>query len=274
MILSLITDDLAQAAAAEAAGIDRIMIDLEREGKAARQAGRHSFISDHQLDSVQPMKRALRSARLVVRVNPPGAGRLATEIEAVIQAGADFVMLPYFSSLEEVREFIARVRGRAGVILLVETAAAADAIASIVGEPGLDELHVGLNDLSISLRCPMFELLRNGYVERLAAVMREAGVPFGIAGVARLSAVHLPITPEYLLAEQVRLGATRAWLGRSFRTVLNSPRVAEEIGDDVQALRESIRYWQSAGADALRENRDTLARQIAAQEHGCHSPDL
>ena len=40
MILSLITDDVALAAEAERAGIDRIMIDLEREGKAQRQAGR------------------------------------------------------------------------------------------------------------------------------------------------------------------------------------------------------------------------------------------
>ena len=50
MILSLITDDVDLAAEAERAGIDRIMIDLEREGKAQRQAGRNLFQSSHRLE--------------------------------------------------------------------------------------------------------------------------------------------------------------------------------------------------------------------------------
>ena len=66
---------MALAAEAERAGIDRIMIDLEREGKAERQAGRNLFQSSHRLESVARVKAALERAALVVRINPLVRGR-------------------------------------------------------------------------------------------------------------------------------------------------------------------------------------------------------
>ncbi len=87
MKLCLITDDVAFARDAERAGVDRIMIDLEHEGKVVRQAGRGLFQSTHGIDAVAPMRRALRQASLLVRINPLSA-KSADEIETVLAAGA------------------------------------------------------------------------------------------------------------------------------------------------------------------------------------------
>ena len=93
MILSLITDDVALAGEAEDAGIDRVLIDLEREGKAERQAGRSLFQSTHRLESVRHVKAALRRAELMVRINPLSE-RTPDEVDGVLAGGADVVMLP------------------------------------------------------------------------------------------------------------------------------------------------------------------------------------
>ena len=59
MILSLITDDVALVAEAERAGIDRIMIDLERRGKGAAPGGPNLFQSTHSIESVARVKAVL-----------------------------------------------------------------------------------------------------------------------------------------------------------------------------------------------------------------------
>jgi hypothetical protein len=262
MKLCLITDDVPFAVEAEQAGVDRIMIDLERDGKAERQAGRRLFLSPHRANAVELVKAALGAADVVARINPLGP-KSAEEIDLVVESGADFVMLPYFSGVNDVRRFIGLVRGRSGAILLVETKGAADALAPIVREPGVDEIHIGLNDLSISLgHQVIFESLCSGLIDHLAAIPRRAGVPFGFGGVARLSAVHLPVEPAVVLGEQVRLGATRAWLGRTFRGDLERSRAEGELGAEVKRIRDAVARWEGASAEAFQANRERLAVQV------------
>ena len=43
------------------------------------------------------------------------------EIDAIIKNGADIVMLPYFKTVKEVKQFLDYVGGRAKTCLLVET---------------------------------------------------------------------------------------------------------------------------------------------------------
>lgn len=258
MILSLITDDVRLAAEADRAGIDRIMIDLEREGKALRQAGRNLFQSSHRLESVGPVKEVLQRAALVVRINPLSE-RTAREIDAVLAGGADVIMLPYFFTAAEVQSFVGIVAGRSRVSLLVETKSAADRLAGCLAVGKVDEVHIGLNDLSIELGCSvMLEPLCNGVVEGLAATLRAARVPFGVGGIGRLSCETLPVHPERLLAEQVRLGCSRGWLGRTFRVGLDSCRVAAEVA----RIREAVARWGSAPEEARRENRRALVDEI------------
>jgi hypothetical protein len=58
-----ITNDPAFAQRCDALGGFRLFVDLERLGKAERQAGRNTFISTHQVEDVGRVKRVLRSRR-------------------------------------------------------------------------------------------------------------------------------------------------------------------------------------------------------------------
>jgi len=65
-----ITNDPAFAQRCDALGGFRLFVDLERMGKAERQAGRNTFISVHQLEDVARIRSVLRRSPLMVRVNP------------------------------------------------------------------------------------------------------------------------------------------------------------------------------------------------------------
>lgn len=259
MQLSLITNEVETARAAELAGIDRIIIDLERHGKSERQAGQGLFQSAHQEADVPRIRAKLLEARLTVRVDPIHADS-PRQIDFVTAAGADYVMLPFFHTIEEVQTFLKLVAGRARPILLVETQQAAYCIARLCRLPGVAEFHIGLNDLSLSLGRPfLLDVIADGTVDRLCAVLRESGRPFGFGGVGSLSRRDLPVDPELVLAAQVTQGAKRAWLGRTFRDVHSS-----KLGDEVARLREAIGRWTHASPFEVQSFRARLQRQIAS----------
>lgn len=215
-----ITNDPAVARIAERSGVDRIFVDLEFIGKALRQGGMDTVQSHHTADDVRAIRAAVTRAEVLVRVNPihealPDYGDSQWEIDAVIDAGADVLMLPYFKTVSEVETFLRLVRGRAATMLLVETPEAVDAIDEILALEGIDEIHIGLNDLSLGYgMCFMFELLADGTVERLCRKFREKGVKYGFGGIASLGKGMLPA--ERVIREHYRLGSTCVILSRSF----------------------------------------------------------
>jgi hypothetical protein len=75
-VLTLWTSDPALAARADAAGIDRIGVDLERLGKAERQRGLGTWVSPHTLDD---LARVGATAALIARAFPT-AGDLGAEV--------------------------------------------------------------------------------------------------------------------------------------------------------------------------------------------------
>ena len=93
------------AAIADKYGVDRVWIDLETLGKQERQANVDSVKSHHEISDVSEVKPVLKNAELLVRVNPinPGSKK---EIDDVIDAGADIVMLPMWKSVAEVSRFL------------------------------------------------------------------------------------------------------------------------------------------------------------------------
>jgi hypothetical protein len=209
-----ITNDPAFARRCDALGGMRLFVDLERLGKAERQAGRNTFISSHEISDVARIKGQLRRSRLMVRVNPLHPGS-AGEVRAVLDAGADMLMLPMFQSALDLERFIALVDGRARVSALLETAPALASAAQWMAMPGLAEVYVGLNDLHASLRQRfMFEPLATGSVAQIAALAHANGVAFGFGGIARLDEGLL--SGRDVLAEQVRLGSGAVILSRTF----------------------------------------------------------
>jgi len=264
MELCLITDQTDFAVEAEKAGVDRIMIDLEQNGKAHRQKGRHLFLSEHRIEAVRRLKAALNYSRLVVRVNPLTAAS-GEEIEAVLDGGADYIMLPYFHAIDEVRKFLALVRGRAKTILLFETGAALEILPHVIKERDFNEVHIGLNDLSISMGHQIiFEPLVSGLIESLSTLIRNEGIPFGFGGIARLPGTGLPVSAERVLAEQVRLGASVGWLGRTFRGNMEYERLPGELAHEIKELREAVKKWSSSPEQAFALNREALVAEVAA----------
>lgn len=125
--LLFITREPAVAQILERCGVDWVFVDLETLGKADRQAGRNTVQSTHTVDDVRAVRSVLSRSELLVRTNPWYEGSMA-EVDAIIEAGADILMLPYFTTAGEVSAFVAAVNGRAKICVLVETAEAVEAI--------------------------------------------------------------------------------------------------------------------------------------------------
>ena len=88
-------------------------------------------------------------------------------------------MLPYFRKTDEVKQFVDTVGGRAKTMILVETKESAENIESFLNIPGIDEVHIGLNDLHLDYgQTFMFELLADGTVERLCKILHERGYKY------------------------------------------------------------------------------------------------
>lgn len=253
MKFMMITNSTDIARFAVGSGVDRIFVDLEILGKEARQGHLNTVISRHQLADVHALRPVVPPGRLLVRINPMHEGS-NREIDEVLDAGADILMLPMFRTPAEVAAFTAAVRGRARCCLLVETVGAATTLQECVRVSGVDEVHIGLNDLHLEMGMDfMFELLANGTVDELCAVLRSAGIPFGIGGVARVGEGLLPA--EVILAEHARLGSTGAILSRTFHrqaTSVEQIQAEMDFAAELTKLREAYAAHQQASGEALR----------------------
>ena len=218
--LMYITNSPEVAKIAEESGVDRIFIDLEYIGKSDRQGGMDTVQSHHTLEDIKRIKNSLTTAKLLVRVNPiHDATEKYTsteyEIDTAIKNGAEILMLPYFKKADEVKRFISAVNRRAKTMLLIETPQAVENIDEILQVPGIDFIHIGLNDLSLGYKMKfMFELLTDGTVERLCKKFKESNIEYGFGGIAALGKGAIPA--EIVIKEHYRLGSSCAILSRSF----------------------------------------------------------
>ncbi len=219
--LMYITNNPEVAKIAQAAGVDRIFIDLEKNGKMERQGHIDSVKSQHFIEDVKLMRPHIVQAELLVRVNPLYQ-ESKNEVDTVIDSGADIVMLPMYKTVEEVKQFIDFVDGRAKVMLLLETKEAQIILDDVLKLPGIDEIHIGLNDLHLSLKKRfMFELLSDGTVEAICKKIQGNRIKYGFGGMAAMGSGTLPA--EEILCEHYHLGSNMVILSRSFcNTALTS----------------------------------------------------
>lgn len=269
--LLLITRDPEFAAFAVSQGVQRLFVDLEIHGKLARQGHRDTVISNHSMDDVAAVRAAVPRHELLVRLNPVHAGSEG-EIEQVIDIGADIIMLPMFSELAEIRRFTTAIAGRCRFIPLIETPGAVNQIPALVCEPGVDELYIGLNDLHMALGLDfMFQLLADGTVERIAGICREAGMPFGFGGIARMEEGLLP--GELVLSEHLRLGSSAVILSRTFYRAANSidnTRANINFAYEVVRLRESeARLAKRDTSQIIKDHHALLAGVESVRQQIC-----
>ena len=124
--LMYITSRIDVALIAQEAGVDRIWVDLEYIGKEERQNGMNTVKSHHSIDDIIKLRPFVDKSQLLVRINPVHDKNdlysgTEEEVERVINAGADIIMLPMFKCKEEVERFFNCVKGRKKTILLLET---------------------------------------------------------------------------------------------------------------------------------------------------------
>lgn len=213
--LMYITNDPAVARIAADAGVDRIFIDMEVLGKAECQGGMDTVQSHHVPEDIAKIREAIGSrAEIMARVNPLNPNSQA-EIDASVANGADVIMLPMWRTADDLRQFIRMVDGRAKTMPLLETDTAAENLLEAVKVSGIDQMHIGLNDLHLCYHQKfMFQLLADGTVDRLGAQLRDANISYGFGGVGRPGSGTLPA--EYIIGEHVRLGSQYVILSRSF----------------------------------------------------------
>lgn len=265
--LMYITNRTDVAEIADQTGVDRIFIDLEYIEKEDRQQGLDSVKSHHTISDIIKIRKVLKNAELMVRVNPIHEKSLDFkgsdyEINSVIDAGADIVMLPMYRSLDEVERFLKIMGGRAKTQLLAETPEACGIMKETVSLPEVDEIHIGLNDLHLAYNKKfMFELLADGTVDKICNDIKKSGKPFGFGGIARIGYGILPA--EYIIKEHYRIGSTRAILSRSF---CNADKVknAEEIRDifenEIVRIRDTEKEISNLSVEELENNRLEVVR--------------
>ena len=241
--------------------MNRIGIDIERLGKSARQAGHDTRLSHHGWDDLAAVAKSIRQSALFVRINPIH-GETEHEIETALSLGVHSLMLPYFQTADEVAAFVRFVRRRAHVSILVESPAAVTRIREILAVSGVDEVMIGLNDLHLQLGVSNhFEVLASPLLDMLAVEIRRKGLPLAVGGVGRVNDTTLPVPVDLVYAQYPRLGATGAWIARSFsRTMPENWNLREAIAE----LRRRLTEWSAAGPEALEEARKELARCAAS----------
>lgn len=246
--LMYITNNPKIARVAEKHSVDRIWVDLEKIGKKERQGGMNTVQSDHRIEDVKVIREAIEGkAKLQVRINPIHENS-RNEIDTVIEYGADIIMLPFFSTVQEAQSFIRMVDGRVRTCLLLETIGAEKNLDELLDIQGVDEIHIGLNDLHLQYRQKfMFELLSNGKVEEICQKIKSKGLQYGFGGIAKLDEGMLPA--RHIIAEHYRLGSTMAILSRSFYD--------SWIANDMEEVERVFKY----GLGEIREYEQRLEKE-------------
>ena len=130
---------------------------------------------------------------------------------------------------------------------------------------GIDEIHIGLNDLHLGYKMKfMFELLADGTVEYLCNKFKQKNITYGFGGIAALGEGTLPA--ENIIKEHYRLGSSMVILSRSF---CNTSQITDlnEIDVIFKEGVKAIRDFEKEVNDHLAyfEDNRQLVKQIVKQ---------
>ncbi len=267
--LMYITNNPQVASIAQDCGVDRLFVDMEYIGKEERQGGLDTVKSHHTVEDVKNLRKVLHKTELLVRVNPiHDAGEdwcsSEEEINAVVEAGADIIMLPMAKTADEIKKFVQYVGGRTKTMLLLETAEAKENIKEMLDVGGIDMVHIGLNDLHLSYGMKfMFQLLTDGTVEELCKIISSYGIPYGFGGIARIGFGMLPA--ENVIAEHYRLGSSMAILSRSFCDIYKMEDMSEIerlFKQEMIRIRDYEKELEIKGEEFYIENQKETSRLV------------
>ena len=218
-----------------AAGVSAIIVDWEREGKFARQAGADTQIGSDTLADLERVRRATE-ARVICRINAFG-DHSPREIEDAIAAGADEILLPMVTQLDQVERTIDCARDRCEVGVLVETVEAVEISGALAKLP-ISRAYMGLNDLAIARRTQsIFAALVDGTLD---SVRPHFAVPFGFGGLT-LPERGEPVPCRLLMSLVAGSGASFSFLRRSYHRDMRGRDPMIEIPRILSAIESARR---------------------------------
>lgn len=260
----LITASPSIAQYAEKCGVHRIFLDMETLGKHERQKHLAAHSAAHTYEDIVAISTALQKAEILVRVNPLYEHTLY-EVDRAIESGAQRLMLPMYRYPEEVCKFLKLVDNRVPVTFLAETIQAVSRLSTYIPYLGdRDEVHFGLNDLSLDMGLNyLFEPLAARTFEYGTRLLIDHNIRFGFGGISRLG--HGELSSEWVLGEHVRLGSSWVILSRAFHQ--NSRTVEEltsniNLEEELSKLRKSEEAYSNGSNYLLELNRLNLEKRI------------
>ena len=264
-----ITNRPSIAKIADDSGVDRIFVDMEYIGKDERQARLDTVKSHHSIDDIKRVRDVVQRAEVLVRVNPIHDESFQytsseEEIDNAIKAGADVLMLPMYKSISEVNRFVNAVNSRSKIMVLAETPDSIRIMDEVFRIQMVEEIHLGLNDLHLSLhRKFMFELLADGTVENLCKNIGRFRKKYGFGGIARIGYGLLPA--EYIIREHYRLGSTISILSRSFCNINmmdNEKEIERLFQVELKRIRETEAEAERMSFEELERNKGVVAQLV------------
>lgn len=215
-------------------GVKTIFIDLEKFGKKERQAHIDSVKSKHNISDITSIKSHLTKSKVLVRIDPinPNTNK---QIDDVILAGADIIMLPFFRTFEEAEYFFNCVNHRVKTILLFEHADSLPLLEPLHNKFSLEEVYFGLNDLSLSLGYNfMFSVLADSVLDNVTKYCKLNNIKFGIGGIGSYDNGKVP--GKLILKEYKRLGATSTIISRGLVKIFNESE--DKFINELNLLRD------------------------------------
>ena len=160
--------------------------------------------------------------------------------------------------------FVKAVNGRAKCCLLLETPEAVAILEDIIAVPGIDMIHLGLNDMHLALGMKfMFELLANGAVDKWTNFIKKKNIPFGFGGIAALDGGAVP--GRMILKEHYRLGSQQVIVSRSFCNtdqVTDINEVREIFQNGISEIRALESECKKQTAEYFEQNRKATQKVI------------
>jgi len=262
LILTFISNNIDHIIASQKNGIQRIMLDLEKKTKIARQKDKGLFLTDHTLEDLKKVTQITQKDALVVRVNSIHNNSY-DEINSVLKFSPSFLMLPYFTKLDEVREFMKIIDKRSQPILLFENKESIANIEEYLKEFDISEIFIGLNDLSLSLGYQnIFQVLKDPLFKNLISVLNNSNVNWGLGGVGNLFSKNLPMNPIKFLDYQLCLGSTRGLLSRNFRSIFSNPEPEKNLIKNIREINRHVNLIESTKVNYKQELRKSFELMI------------
>lgn len=206
------------------AGIDAVVVDLERRGKEQRQQGFDTQVGTDSLHDIEAVRRSF-TGRVTVRIDGFGPWT-RPQVDAVRALGADELLLPMVRDVYEVEKVLEWASPSLQVGIVVETAEAV-AIARELAELPLSRAYLGLHDLAICRSTPSpFAAVADGTVEFCRRMFGKRR--FGFAGLTDPQR-GFPIPCSLLIDEMARVGCDCAFLRRSFLNDVAPGEMSEAV---------------------------------------------